>query len=86
MGDYVQACELYSVSHCRCPAPSHPHSSLVSGRCTAIYDPDSETWACLMPSPCTYTCDAGYVWNPVTLTCDLVAVQLIQLPKIGVGL
>jgi len=30
---------------------------------------------CLYNGTCGYECDVGYIWNPVTLTCDLIPVS-----------
>jgi len=76
---------------CSCPSPTVPHSHYVSNTCVSgrthncacnraigqCYD--GRTCRCDCTGLCYYACDDGYVWNPVTLTCDLVAVVAVPL-------
>jgi len=67
---------------CACPAPlpnSHQETpcSVVadySCLCNLILEKCRYGTCAGCVGTCGYECDAGYVWNPVTLTCDLVPV------------
>jgi len=83
---------------CGCPAPV-AHSTLISN-CTITCAPIGTCAKCLFltcvptctRSTCTngtcgYDCDEGYVWNPVTLACELPAAPpakpLINMPLVN---
>jgi len=65
---------------CSCIAPPKAHSSYVSNTCTSHHScvcnpsthrcPSSTLCTCSCAGNCWYSCDTGYVWNPVTETCD----------------
>lgn len=71
---------------CTCPPPIlHAHLesktcefSAMTG-CTCLYNECGGVCACKCGGWCYFNCDSGYVWNPVTLLCELVAV----VPKAG---
>ena len=67
-----------------CPAPSKANSHLEGSTCACaktggtcgcqLHVCIGSIGTCASPTGlCNYHCDAGYVWNPVTLTCDVVA-------------
>lgn len=78
-----------------CPAPSKTHSSYVSNTCNCgmttgctciAYVCGGTVQTCGTAGLCYYACDVGYVWNPVTLNCDLIVGGKILLKQVGVGL
>ena len=77
--EHVPKC--YKVNLCTCPSPSKSHSHYVSNTCNTPVTCASLTTlsTCIKNyciGSCYYSCDAGYVWNPVTLQCDLIPVTL----------
>lgn len=83
---------------CTCPAPlanSHQISNSCVcpaagvGACLTCFNNvcTLDHYQCVCGGTCVYDCDAGYVWNPATLVCDLIpAGGLILLKQVGVGL
>lgn len=85
-----------TMGTCGCPAPV-ANSSQVLDSCTCQFVGNACTVCSLITNLCTtryytcpcggicgYNCDAGYFWNGVA--CIPVATQMIELPKMGVGL
>lgn len=83
---------------CDCPSPlSHSHqvsscSQLcgITGTCQKCIGNEC-TPSCAVIScssgTCGYDCDSGYVWNPVTLACELPSVAIASKRLlVGVGL
>lgn len=68
---YVLACTDDGSDCIACDAhplkKPHSHSTLSTCRWSDLFG------KCI--GQCTYVCDAGYVWNPVTQTCDLIPVS-----------
>jgi len=80
---------------CSCPAPSKPNSHYVSDICTptntnnctcgiTLRCTSGKTCTCKCAGVCYYACDVGYVWNPVTLLCDLIPAAAAMM--VGDGL
>jgi len=80
-----------------CPDPL-PNSHLVDNTCAytksgcvCAYIDSTRTCdgspSCVKSGLCNYDCDEGYVWNPVTLACELPAVGVASKRLlVGVGL
>jgi hypothetical protein len=83
--DCEDAADCYHSTSCACgcPGPSKPNSHYVSNTCEIhmsgcmcvihFWVCSGVACVCGCMGLCYYSCDAGYVWNPVTSTCDAVA-------------
>jgi len=82
----VSACAT-KASTCACKCPSALlHSHLVTSHCgtwlptcgAPTVCPCSCQGTCSSSQVCDYDCDTGYVWNPVTLQCELSITETIN--------
>lgn len=83
----VLDCQILTACTCTCAAPWILNSHYVSGcskagtgcSCDTLNNlcRDGRTCTCRCIGLCYYSCDAGYVWNPVTLQCDLIPLPIV---------
>lgn len=81
-------CDSVDTCSCSCPSPSKANSHYVSDTCAAqglcryaggVCTKRGCNCAASTSTPyCYYACDTGYVWNPVTLLCEAVAVAAVD--------
>jgi len=76
-------CREWTSCQCGCTAVPKPHSHSVGNSCdhtmsgcTCVGAKCGGDCICGCSGNCYYSCDAGYVWNPATLTCDLIPIAV----------